>query len=178
MSKHEALDIEEIEGTRIHILHLPEGTDEKTFIQSLKSQPEVEFAELDYLVPPAQMTPNDPNYASQWHLPMISSPAAWAYTSGSNSVIIAILDTGVDASHSDLAPKMVPGWNFWDNNANTNDVYGHGTAVAGTAAAASNNSLGVASVAWNCRIMPIRQRIHFSYCEWANLGSRSRRSRR
>jgi len=156
MAKQEALDIEEIEGTRIHILHLPEGADEKAFIQSLKSQPEVEFAELDYLVPPALMTPNDPGYASQWHLPMISSPAAWTYTSGSNGIIIAILDTGVDASHPDLAPKMVPGWNFWDNNANTSDVYGHGTAVAGTAAAASNNSLGVASVAWNCRIMPIR----------------------
>ncbi|HKP85332.1 MAG TPA: S8 family serine peptidase [Blastocatellia bacterium] len=156
LSRQEALDVEEIAGTRIRILHLPEGADEKALVQSLESQPEVEFAELDYLVPPAEVTPNDPDYASQWHLPMISSPAAWSSTSGSSSVIIAILDTGVDASHPDLAPKITPGWNFWDNNANTNDVYGHGTAVAGTAAAAANNGLGVASVAWNCRIMPIR----------------------
>jgi thermitase len=156
MSKQGAFDVEEIANTGIHIIKLPAGAEEMAFIQSLKSQPEVEFAELDYLIPPAEMTPNDPDYSSQWHLPMISSPAAWANTSGSSSVIIAILDTGVDASHPDLAPKTVPGWNFWDNNSNTSDVYGHGTAVAGTAAAASNNSLGVASVAWNCQIMPIR----------------------
>ncbi|HEX8090116.1 MAG TPA: S8 family serine peptidase [Blastocatellia bacterium] len=156
MSKQEALDIEEIGNTRIHVMQLPAGKDEKAFIKTLESQSEVEFAELDYLVPPAEMTPNDPDYVSQWHLPMISSPAAWAGTSGSGSVVIAILDTGVDATHPDLAPKMVPGWNFWDNNANTSDVFGHGTAVAGTAAAASNNGLGVASVAWGCKVMPIR----------------------
>jgi subtilisin family serine protease len=51
---------------------------------------------------------------------------------------------------------MVPGWNFWDNNSDTRDVYGHGTMVAGTAAACSNNGIGVASVAWNCKIMPLR----------------------
>lgn len=156
MSKQEAFDIEEIGETRIHVMQLPAGRDEKAFIKTLKSQPEVEFAELDYLVPPAEMTPNDPDYVSQWHLPMISSPAAWSGTSGSTSVVIAILDTGVDATHPDLAPKIVAGWNFWDNNANTSDVFGHGTAVAGTAAAASNNGLGVASVAWGCQVMPIR----------------------
>lgn len=156
ISKQGAIDVEEIANTRIYVMQLPAGADEKTFIQALMAQPEVEFAEMDYLIPPADMTPNDPDYASQWHLPMISSPAAWANTNGSSSVIIAILDTGVDATHPDLAPKIVPGWNFWDNNSNTSDVYGHGTAVAGTAAAASNNGLGVASVAWNCHIMPIR----------------------
>jgi thermitase len=156
MWRHEAFDVEEIANTRIHVVQLPRGVDEETFVQTLNSQPEVEFAELDYLVPPAEMTPNDPGYASQWHLPMISTPSAWAGTSGSSSVIIAVLDTGVDTTHPDLAPKIIPGWNFWDNNSDTSDVYGHGTAVAGTAAAASNNGLGVASVAWGCRIMPIR----------------------
>jgi thermitase len=156
MSKQEAVDIEEIGDTGIHVMQLPAGRDEEAFIKIIKSRPEVEFAELDYLVPPAEMTPNDPGYVSQWHLPMISSPAAWSATSGSSSVVIAILDTGVDATHPDLAPKMVPGWNFWDNNADTSDVFGHGTAVAGTAAAASNNGLGVASVAWGCQVMPIR----------------------
>src|SRR5215216_4892214 len=55
MSRQEAFDVEEITNTRIHVMQLPKGADEKAFIQSLKSQPEVEFAELDYLVPPAEM---------------------------------------------------------------------------------------------------------------------------
>jgi subtilisin family serine protease len=77
-------------------------------------------------------------------------------STGSPNIIIAILDTGVDGTHPDLSANMVPGWNIFDNTADTSDVKGHGTMVAGTAAAASNNSTGVAAVAWNCRIMPVR----------------------
>lgn len=69
---------------------------------------------------------------------------------------IAILDSGVDPAHPDLADRLVPGYNFWENNTDTNDVYGHGTKVAGAAAAAGNNALGVAGVAWDAQIMPIR----------------------
>jgi subtilisin family serine protease len=75
---------------------------------------------------------------------------------GSSAVVIGIIDSGVDSAHPDLAGKLVAGWNFYDNNSNTSDVYGHGTAVAGTAAAAANNNIGVAGVAWGCKIMPIR----------------------
>src|SRR5690606_30750166 len=90
------------------------------------------------------------------HLPKISAPLAWDMTSGSAAVTIAICDTGIDASHPDLAGKLVPGWNAYSNNNDTSDPTGHGTAVAGIAAAASNNGIGIASVAGNCRIMPIR----------------------
>jgi len=71
-------------------------------------------------------------------------------------VTIAILDTGVDGTHEDLISQMVPGWNIYNNNSDTHDVHGHGTAVAGTAAASGNNGVGVASVCWGCRIMPVR----------------------
>jgi hypothetical protein len=70
--------------------------------------------------------------------------------------VIAILDSGVDPAHPDLAGKLVPGYNAWDGNANTADVYGHGTMVAGTAAAIGDNATGVASVAPLAGIMPIR----------------------
>jgi thermitase len=116
----------------------------------------VEFAELDRIVPPEGVTPNDPLYASQWHLRKIAAPDAWTLTTGSGSVTIAILDTGVDGTHPDLAGKMVPGWDIYDNSPDASDVYGHGTMVAGTAAAFTNNATGVASVAWNCLIMPVR----------------------
>ena len=69
---------------------------------------------------------------------------------------IAILDSGVDGTHPDLVAQMVPGWNFYDNNSNTSDVYGHGTKTAGAAAATNNNGTGVAAIAGNAKIMPIR----------------------
>jgi len=141
------------------VLQLPPNASEVAYARAFGQRREVVFAELDRIIPHA-LTPNDPYYAPTrgrgWHLPQISAPTAWDITLGSNGVIIAILDTGVDGTHPDLAPNLVPGWNFYDNNSNTSDVHGHGTAVAGAAAAITNNGIGVASVAGGCRIMPIR----------------------
>ncbi|HXG92737.1 MAG TPA: S8 family serine peptidase [Blastocatellia bacterium] len=149
-------DMGEILGIGVHIIELPDGVDEDVFARFLKSRPDVEFAELDRVIPPAQIAPNDPWYPNEWHLFKIAAPNAWPTTTGSSNIIIAILDTGVDGAHPELSAKMVPGWNFYDNNSDTNDIAGHGTIVAGTATAATNNALGVASVSWGCRIMPIR----------------------
>ena len=144
-------------ATGVLMLNLPEQADEAGFANALASRPDVEFAELDRIVRPAQITPNDPWFGSwEWYLTKIGAPAAWSTTTGDRSIIIAILDTGVDGTHPDLQAKMAPGWNIYSNNSDTSDVFGHGTVVAGTAAAASNNSQGVASIAWNCPIMPIR----------------------
>ncbi len=124
-------------------------------LDALRHNPSIEFAEQDYLHEPATV-PNDTYYSLEWHLPKIGAPAAWDTTVGSNSVIIAILDSGVDGTHPDLSSQLVAGWNLFDGNADTTDVIGHGTGVAGNAAAAGNNGLGVASPAWGCKIMPIR----------------------
>jgi thermitase len=145
----------EIAPIGVHIVQLRPNTSPVAAARAFGQHREVAFAEPDRILPPA-LVPNDTWYSSTWHLPKISAPAAWDTTTGSSAVTIAILDTGVDGAHPDLAPKMVPGWNFYDNNADTSDVYGHGTAVAGTAAACSNNGFGVASIAWGCKILPIR----------------------
>jgi subtilisin family serine protease len=153
-----ARDADEIAGTGVHILDLPSQADEAAFAHAFGARAEVEFAELDHLLPAEQVLPNDPLYddLNSWSLPKIAAPAAWAVTTGNSNIIIAILDSGVDVTHPDLASQIVPGWNIYDNNSDVTDVQGHGTAVAGVAAAASNNALGVTSVAWGCRVMPIR----------------------
>ena len=82
---------------------------------------------------------------------------------------IAILDSGVDAGHPDLQARLVPGWNFYDNNSNTADVHGHGTAVAGAAAASTNNAAGVAAIAGEARIMPVRIADANAYAYWSTV---------
>jgi thermitase len=140
----------------LKVVGVPTGMDEKFFIRWLKLLPEVEFAELDYIFYPAGMEINDPLYTSQWHLQAISCPAAWEVTTGSAEVTLAVCDTGVDSSHPELSGRLVPGWNVVDSNSDTSPVNPHGTLVAGVAAAATNNALGVASPNFNCRIMPVR----------------------
>jgi subtilisin family serine protease len=102
--------------------------------------------------------PDDPQYAQQWHLPKINAPQAWDLTRGSAEVVIAIVDSGVDPFHPDLAGKFVAGINTHphDKPANTADQFGHGTKMAGAAAALSNNGVGIAGLAPRARIMPIR----------------------
>jgi len=125
-------------------------------IQGLKSQSDTEYVEVDATAQ-ALATVNDPLYTQEWHLAKIQAPAAWDITTGTASVIVAVVDTGVYASHPDLAGKVLTtGWDFVGNSANTTDQNGHGTAVAGTIAPDANNNLGVAGVAWANQILPVR----------------------
>ncbi len=148
------------------MVSVPAGT-EQAAVGRLVRNPHVQFAEVDTLVEP-DATVSDPGFSSEWHLSKISAPAAWDTSVGSG-ITIAILDTGVDGTHPDLAPHLVAGWNFYDNNSNTSDVYGHGTAVAGAAAAAMNNGIGVAGVAGNANIMPVRISDPSGYALWSTI---------
>jgi len=146
--------LEEIPQIKVLVVSVPENALQRVK-SALMRNPMVDFVEENCLVEPLQM-PNDPYYYKQWHLPAIGAPYAWDLSAGSGSVTVAVLDSGVDSSHPDLAGKLLSGWNFYDNNGDTSDVYGHGTMVAGTAAAIANNQIGVASVAWGCPILPVR----------------------
>ena len=154
LSRHGGRSSNRMQKIQVHVVKLPADADERTAVELLKRNPHIKSAEIDKLIAPEQVG-NDTYYASAWHLPKIQAPLAWDSALGTG-VTIAILDSGVDAMHPDLKSKMVSGWNFFDGNADTSDVYGHGTKVAGSAAAASNNGTGVTGVAWNAKIMPIR----------------------
>jgi len=167
-----AREVETLPATGILVLDLPDQADEAGFANALAARPDVEFAELDRIMKPAEVVPNDPWFANwEGHLRRIQAPTAWSTTVGSSNVVIAILDTGVDANHEDLASKIVPGWNTYNNSSSTMDVSGHGSAVAGTAAAASNNGVGVASVCWLCRIMPIRVSDNTGYATYSSIAN-------
>ncbi len=137
----------------IHVVEVPPQA-EQAVARALSRNPHIQFAEVDGLAT-ANFTPNDPTYPSQWHLPKIQAPQAWDSTQG-QGVILAVLDTGIDPNHPDLADQLVNGWNVVSNNANTADWHGHGTSVAGVAAAATNNGLTVAGVAGQVSLMPMR----------------------
>lgn len=143
-----------LKGLNAHIYELPDGVDEVKVLNKLKKDRRFKAVELDMLVEPAQ-TVTDPAFNNSWALPKIQAPTAWQTATG-DGVTIAILDTGVNGNHPDLAANMVPGWNMYDNNADTADVHGHGTLVAGSAAAVANNGHGSVGVAWDARIMPVR----------------------
>jgi len=98
--------------------------------------------------------PNDTYFADSWHHQQIGSQAAWEISPGSPDVIVATIDTGVDANHPDLAGPVIEGWNLVTRSADTSPTSWHGTAVAGVIAAVRDNGRGVAGLA-DVSIMPI-----------------------
>jgi serine protease len=153
-------------------------------IKALQGRSDVLSADPNYRVKIAK-TPNDPYYSLQWHYPLINLPQAWDTTTGtpaSGEVVVAVVDTGVFLSHPDISPNLlrdgsnnVVGYDFVSSAVTSNDGDGidanaddpgdesspassswHGTHVAGTIAAASNNGVGVSGVAWGAKIMPVR----------------------
>jgi thermitase len=132
-------------------------------LQHLRGRADVEFAEFDSTVQ-AFLQPNDPYFSntyasshygsvSQWGLQAVSAPAAWNLTLGDPSIVIAIVDTGVDSSHPDLSSKIVGEYSY---TGSVKDGFGHGTHVAGIAAAATNNNVGIAGMCPNCSILSVK----------------------
>ena len=167
---------------------LPPGQSEKTVLPRLARHPKVEAAEPNYIVK-AVATPDDPRYPEQWSLNNIGqtggtpgadidAPEAWDRVTGSSGIVVAVIDTGVDYTHPDLAaniwtnPGEIPGngidddgngyvddvhgYDFYFNDPDPADDFGHGTHVAGTIAAAGNNGVGVAGICWAAQIMPVK----------------------
>jgi subtilisin family serine protease len=123
-------------------------------------------------------TPNDTQFGSMYGMNKISAPQAWDLQTGSSTVVVADIDTGIKLNHEDLVPNLwvnageiagnnldddgngyiddVNGYDFFFNDSNPTDENGHGTHTAGTVGAGGNNALGVTGVNWNVKIMPIK----------------------
>ncbi len=153
-SRYGAQYLSNLYASDVQLWQVPVG-EELAIMQALNADAAIDYAEPNYIYR-IQLTPNDPSYGSQWGLPQINAPAAWDITTGNNSVTIAIVDTGVDLDHPDLAAKIVAGYDFVEGDTIPQDLNGHGTHVAGIAAALTNNGGGVAGVSWGARIMPVR----------------------
>lgn len=117
--------------------------------------PEVEYAEPNYIYRSCQ-TPNDAYYPLQYGPKLIHADQAWDKASGHASVIIAVVDTGVDGSHPDLSAKLLAGQDFVQPGQPPEDQNGHGTHVAGIAAAATGNGIGIAGIAPDAAVLPVR----------------------
>jgi len=164
-----------------------------TSLATLAAHPEILKIEADGRAHIAETTPNDSFYqAQQWNLPQIHLPEAWDYTVGS-STPIAIVDTGIDLDHPDLAAKLwinpgeIPdnsidddhngyiddwrGWDFVEGDNDPQDLNGHGSHVAGIAGAQSNNGIGIAGVSWNAGLMAVRVLNSDGYGWWSDIAS-------
>jgi thermitase len=151
--RHGDSDEGEITGVGVHVIKIPKGKLQAK-LQEYSREKTIEFVEPDYIAY-AIGTPSDAYFGSQWGMTKIQAPQAWDVTTGQPAIKIAILDTGVDQNHEDLAAKLVANRNF-TTSATTDDLYGHGTHVAGVAAAVTNNAIGVAGVGYNTVIMNVK----------------------
>jgi serine protease len=161
-----AADTETI-GADTHVLRVAPGTVPAT-IALLNAYPEVRYAEPDYDVR-SEQTPNDQMYNQLWAMPTIQADQAWNTTTGTTSVVVGVVDTGIDYNHPDLAANVwtndgsvnhcaagTHGYNVLSRSCDPMDDNNHGTHVSGTIGAVGNNNLGVVGMNWNTRVMGLK----------------------
>ncbi len=164
----------------LHKLRLPPGSDVEQAAEILNQLPGVEYAGPNHVLRLAEV-PNDPLYNGQqeWYYELMNAPQGWDVEQGSSTVVVAVLDSGIKLNHEDLQNRIwsniqevpdgidndqngytddVLGWDFYngDNDPTDDSGNGHGTFVSGIIGAQTDNATGVAGVAWNVRIMPLK----------------------
>jgi parallel beta-helix repeat protein len=165
----------------IYKLTFSEDADIQSIIKTYQKDPNIEYVEPNYIYK-LFLVPNDPYFDIQWALNQsndcdIDAPDAWNISTGSSDIVIAVIDTGVDWEHEDLADNIwvntaetvngedtdansyiddIIGWDFYNGDNNPRDDHGHGTHCAGIIGAVGNNSTGISGVCWNISIMPLK----------------------
>ncbi|MGE5239686.1 MAG: S8 family serine peptidase, partial [Chloroflexota bacterium] len=196
--RHGLTRLKEFKRLRIDRVKITDQLSMEEAIGQYAQDPSVEYAEPNYLVQ-SQVFPNDIRFTELWGLSNtgqtggtpgadIRAPQAWGITTGSSTTVVAVIDSGIDYSHPDLAPNMwvnekelngkpgvdddgngyiddIYGINAITNNGDLMDDCGHGTHVSGTIGAAGNNSIGVVGVNWNVKIIGCK------FLDWSGSGS-------
>ncbi len=139
----------------LQAISIPRGVMRDASIRAIAALPGVRYVEENARVSSGEVS-CDPYYADQWHLPRIGAARAWDASTGDPGVVVAVVDTGVDAEHQELAGRVLKGYDFVEGDSDTSDANGHGTHVAGIAAASGDNGVGVAGVAWRASILPVK----------------------
>lgn len=167
--------INEIGPLGAYTVRSPEGTPLEEMIAALGRNPAIAYAHPNHYFR-ASLTPNDPLFKYQYGLSNtgqqigsvpgsptgsasadIKAPSAWEETTGLDTVTVAVVDSGVDLTHPDLAGNMkASGRDFVNNDFDATDDNAHGTQVAGVICAVSDNGEGIAGVAWSCRYLPVK----------------------
>lgn len=180
--------VEETGVDRLTLVEVPENTNIQSAIRELRNDPNVEYAEPNYLAE-FSVLPNDPSFPKLWGMNNtgqtggvadadIDAPEAWNTQTAANFVVVAVIDSGVDYTHEDLAANIwsntgeipgngidddkngfiddIRGWDFVNNDNNPFDDFGHGTHAAGTIGAVGNNGKGVVGAAWSVKILPLK----------------------
>jgi subtilisin family serine protease len=140
---------------RVYVMRAPAGRVGPA-IAVLRQSPLVEVAQREIVLSAVEVAPNDVDWPDQWGLRRTGFPRVWEVSRGSPRTVVAVLDTGVDASHPDLAGNVLRGFDFVNDDSNASDDNGHGTAVAGVVAARANNQIGVAGACWTCGMLPVK----------------------
>jgi subtilisin family serine protease len=155
LDRAEADQEERVRRIDVRVVNVPRSeTDEA--LAELKASSAVEFVERDVAVEMLGTTPNDSLWSTQWGPVAVAAPEAWSLAKGTPDVVVAVLDTGIDSNHPDLAGSLIAGYDVVNGDADAADDQGHGTASAAVIAARTNNGLGHAGMCWRCSLMPVK----------------------
>ncbi len=147
-----ATTVDSVAALRMAVIRVPAGSG---IVDALRARSDVMHVERDR-VREAEATPDDPGYDGQWSLRRIGWNDVYGAVDPGGSAVVAVLDTGVDASHADLAGRLVPGTSLIPGTTATSDPNGHGTAMAGIIAARTGNGVGIAGIGFvGVKVMPV-----------------------
>jgi subtilisin family serine protease len=153
----------------VRVLEVPRGAETRV-MTALSRSGLVEYVEVDGVFK-GETTPDDPMWAQQWGPSQVRMPEAWDRSQGDVGTVVAVLDTGIDASHPELAGRVVPGRDFINGDDDAADDHGHGTKSAGVVAARTGNGAGLAGACGNCSILPVKVLNASNSGTWAALAS-------